>query len=209
MGTHIEVAGVGTRPRVGRAHVDLCWIPLGAGAGGGLVRLSGRGYEALVARRERRPRVPLYHSALLVEVADGRFAIEMAPVWSTRVADRGVVAEGPVGLRWLGRFRLFRYEVRRWHGGRIPDLDAVVGTPVPIATDPLACRRLLALVPDFPTATWGLDEQGLGEMWNSNSLTSWLLAGSGHDLTGVRPPAGGRAPGWQAGLQAALAAASR
>jgi hypothetical protein len=45
---------------------------------------------------------------------------------------------------------------------------------------------------------------GTGEMWNSNSLTAWLLAGSGHDLAVVEPPTGGRAPGWSAGLALAV-----
>jgi len=49
-------------------------------------------------------------------------AVEMAPVWTTR-GDRGVVSEGPVGAAFLGRSRLFRYEVRCWHGGSIPDLQ--------------------------------------------------------------------------------------
>ena len=56
------------------------------------------------------------------------------------------------------------------------------------------------LVPEFPTRTWGADELRTGEMWNSNSLVSWLLTRSGHDLTHVCPPEGGRAPGWNAGL---------
>jgi hypothetical protein len=37
-------------------------------------------------------------------------------------------------------------------------------------------------------------------MWNSNSVISWLIARSGIDIESIRPPAGGRAPGWQAGL---------
>jgi hypothetical protein len=37
-------------------------------------------------------------------------------------------------------------------------------------------------------------------MWNSNSLTSWLLARSGHDPWVIAPPERGRAPGWHAGL---------
>ena len=37
-------------------------------------------------------------------------------------------------------------------------------------------------------------------MWTSNSLTSWLIARSGLDVDAVRPPAGGRAPGWRAGI---------
>ena len=42
--------------------VDLYWIPLGAG--GYVVRLSGKLYEALKALVEHRPRLDLYHSAL-------------------------------------------------------------------------------------------------------------------------------------------------
>jgi hypothetical protein len=37
-------------------------------------------------------------------------------------------------------------------------------------------------------------------MWNSNSVISWLLARSGLPTNAIGPPAGGRAPGWQAGL---------
>jgi len=37
-------------------------------------------------------------------------------------------------------------------------------------------------------------------MWNSNSLISWLIARSGLDAASIQPPAGGRAPGWQAGI---------
>jgi hypothetical protein len=45
-----------------------------------------------------------------------------------------------------------------------------------------------------------LSVNGTGDMWNSNSLISWLLARSGHHLDAVAPPAHGRAPGWAAGL---------
>jgi hypothetical protein len=37
-------------------------------------------------------------------------------------------------------------------------------------------------------------------MWNSNSVISWLIARSGLDIDSIEPPAGGRAPGWRAGL---------
>jgi hypothetical protein len=40
-------------------------------------------------------------------------------------------------------------------------------------------------------------------MWNSNSVVSWLIAGSGLSPESIRPPAGGRAPGWRAGIVAA------
>jgi hypothetical protein len=37
-------------------------------------------------------------------------------------------------------------------------------------------------------------------MWNSNSVIAWVIARSGIDAERIQPPAGGRAPGWQAGL---------
>ena len=184
-------------------RVELWWIPLGAGETTGCVRWNGRAYEAAAARLARRPPRDLYHSALQVSMGADRWALEMTPVWGNGSADRGVVAEGPVGARWLGRSRLFRYEVRRWRDGRIPDLGEAVGGAQLPATDPVRARRLLELAPTFPTATWGRDELGAGEMWNSNSLTAWLLACSGHRTDDLAPPDDGRAPGWSAGLVAA------
>jgi ATP-dependent exoDNAse (exonuclease V) alpha subunit len=73
------------------------------------VRLNGRVFEAVAARAARRPACDLYHSALEVRVAAGRFVIEQAPVRDNRGEQRGVVAEGSVGTHWAGRFRLFRY----------------------------------------------------------------------------------------------------
>jgi hypothetical protein len=174
------------------------------GAGGHLVRFNGRVYEAVAARCAHRPPQPLFHTALEVRLAGRRWVVEMTPVWGTPAQERGVVAEGPVGARLLGHSRWFRYEVRRWRDGTIGDVDAAVGGPRPMRTDAVAARTVLALVPLVPTVTWGRDELRTGEMWNSNSLVSWLLARSGHDLTGVAPPLGGRAPGWRAGMAAAL-----
>jgi hypothetical protein len=93
------------------------------GAGGvRCVRWNGRLYEATVARREHRGALDLYHSALQVQLGSDRYVIEMAPVWRNTEPERGVVGEGAVALPWLGRSRLFRYEVRRWHNGVIPDI---------------------------------------------------------------------------------------
>jgi hypothetical protein len=50
---------------------------------------------------------------------------------------------------------------------------------------------------------WGRDELGTGEMWNSNSVVSWLLTRAGLPADELHPPPGGRAPGWHAGLVAA------
>jgi hypothetical protein len=55
-------------------------------------------------------------------------------------------------------------------------------------------------VPQVPTPVWGRDELRAGEMWNSNSIVSWLLTRSGLDVAPIHPPAHGRAPGWDAGI---------
>jgi hypothetical protein len=191
----------------GSASVDLYWLPLGAG-GVRLVQWSGRLFEAAVARHEHRAACELYHSALQVRAGGDVFVIEMAPVWSSNQPDRGVVCEGGVGLRWLGHTRLFRYEVRRWRDGTIPDIAEAVASPRRVSDDPLQARRVLDLVPEFPAHTWGRDELRTGDMWNSNSLISWLLASSGHAMDRIGPPTGGRAPGWAAGLVAAASGAS-
>ena len=190
------------------ASVDLYWLPLGAGDALPVVRWNGRIFEALVAAHEHRPRYDLYHSALEVKVDGRRFVIEMAPVWGNKKTDRGVVCEGAVGLSGLGRSRFFRYEVRRWCGGVIPDVAEAVESPRRLSGDAGLAERILSLVPGFPTAVWGRDELRTGEMWNSNSLISWLLARSGHDIEGLATPAHGRAPGWSAGLVVAAREAS-
>ena len=178
--------------------VDLYWLPLGAG--GHSVRLNGRAYEAVAARIQGRPALDLYHSALVVRVPEGRFVVEQAPVRDDNGASRGVVAEGAVGSRRAGRFRIFRYEVRCWRNGVIPDIGEAVDSPRSLTDDPAVARRILDLVPAVPTLVWGRDEIHAGEMWNSNSLISWLLTRSGHDVDSVQVPPGGRAPGWQAGI---------
>lgn len=192
--------GIPTRPGAGRvtAAVDLYWLPLGAG--GHFVRLNGRIYEALAARVARRSPRDLYHSALEVTVPDGRFVIEQAPVHDWRGDQRGVVGEGAVGARWARRFRVFRYEIRLWRGGRIPDVAEAVDSPMRLTTDEGRAQILLGLVGQVPTPVWGRDQLGVGEMWNSNSVIAWIITRSGLDPELVQPPAGGRAPGWHAGV---------
>lgn len=82
----------------------------------------------------------------------------------------------------MGRFRLFRYEIRR---------------------EAEHAQRLLNLAPQVPTPVWGRDELAVGEMWNSNSTISWLLARTGLDVGSIPLPGGGRAPGWNAGIAVA------
>jgi hypothetical protein len=164
--------------------------------------LNGQVFEALAAFLEGRAPCDLYHSALVVRVPDGTFVIEQAPA-GPNGADRGVVAQGAVGSRRAGSLRLFRYELRCWRDGLIPDIAEAVDSPRRLTDDEDVAQRLLELVPSVPTHVWGRDELRTGEMWNSNSVISWLIAGCGLSPESIDPPARGRAPGWRAGIVAA------
>ena len=76
-------------------------------------------------------------------------------------------------------------------------------SPVQLSADPTVAGRLLDLVPSIPTPVRGRDELRAGEMWNSNSVTSWLLSRTATPTEDIRPPGHGRAPGWDAGLTVA------
>jgi hypothetical protein len=135
------------------ASVDLYWLPLGAGDH--CVRWSGRIFEALVAGYRHRGRRDLYHSALELHLGSDHFVIEMAPVWKDKDPDRGVACEGAVGLPWLGRSRFFRYEVRCWRNGVIPDVSEAVDSPLRLSASRVQARHVLELISAVPTATWG------------------------------------------------------
>lgn len=180
------------------AWVDLYWLPVGAG--GWFVRRSSHLYELWSARREHRAPADLYHSGLMVGLDGTTYAVEMGPVWNVPDTDRGVLVEGPVGASGLGRLRAFRYELRCWPGGRIPDIEEAVDSPVRVAADAPGATAVLDVLRQVPALTWGRDELGAGDMWNSNSAVSWALARTGHRMDAIEPPRGGRAPGWAAGL---------
>ena len=78
-----------------------------------------------------------------------------------------------------------------------------VASPVRLSGDPATARRVLDLVPQVPTPVWGRDELRAGEMWNSNSTISWLIARSGLEPGLIPLPPRGRAPGWDAGVAVA------
>jgi hypothetical protein len=163
-----------------QSSVDLYWLPLGAG--GHSVRFNGLVFEAVAARIHHRTRADLYHSALEVVLPGrGRFVIEMAPVPRSPADERGVV-------------------VRRWRDGVIPDAGEAVDSPRRLTTDEARAGQLWERIAAVPTPVWGRDELGAGEMWNSNSVISWALERSGFDACSIAPPAGGRAPGWDAGV---------
>lgn len=179
--------------------VVMYWLPLGAR--GRWVRLGGRMYEAVAAALARRERLDIYHSVLEVRASEGRFVIEMGPALDQHGARRGVVAHGSVAFSWASVLRILRYEVRCWPKG-VTAYEHAVESPLRLTRDPAVAARILETVHDVPTPVWGRDDLGAGEMWTCNSLTSWLLGRAG--LTGsIRPPIGGRAPGWDAGLRVA------
>ncbi len=166
----------------GRDAVGVRSVGIGAGQS-----LRGSGW--------RRPRFT--HAAPLPSVVT---ASDHVDLYWIQHGDRGVVAEGPVGARFLGQSRLFRYEVRCWRGSLIPDVAAAVNGPIRVRSRTDAANQILELIPAFPICTWGRDELHAREMWNSNSLVSWLLARAGLWTTPIGPPPGGRAPGRDAGL---------
>jgi hypothetical protein len=193
---------LGDDPAIGAPGValELYWIPLGAGSR--TVQFSGRAFESLAARRGHRTPCDLYHSALVATLGDDRYFIEMTPVPppARAVADRGVVGGGAVGTRWAAPLRIFRYEIRCWRNGLIPDLQYAVDRPVHLTCREPLVRAVVDSVPSVPTPTWGRDELRTGEMWNSNSVVAWILAVTGLAAGAGEPPARGRAPGWYAGI---------
>jgi hypothetical protein len=183
------------------AWVDLYWLPLGAGSH--LVRASGLTYEAISALIQHRSRCYVYHSALRILAPGGLYVVEMTPIPNGCGRERGVVAEGAVGTKWAGRLRIFRYEIRRWCNGSIPDLEYAVASPIRVSDELDVADRILELLPSVPTPTWGRDDLGAGEMWTCNSVISWALCRAGLVTDAIPVPPRGRAPGWDAGVTVA------
>ena len=146
-------------PAAAEASIELYWLPLGAG--GWFVRLNGRMWEAIHAHLEHRRPLDLYHTALVVRVPEGRFVVEDCwPIPDAEGPSRGVAVEGPVGSRRLGRWRVFRYEVRRWRDGVIADASEAVASPQLLSQDPVVAHRLLALVGSLPSPVSGRGKCG-------------------------------------------------
>jgi hypothetical protein len=179
-------------------RAELWWLPVGAG--GHFVIHTSRWWELLQARHDHRPPQPLFHAALELFVGDRRYVIEMTPAWGQPAGSRGIIATGPVGLRVLGRLQLFRYEVRAWPDGILPDRSYAVDSPITIPLAAASAHAILENLLRVPTLTWGRNLPPTGDMWNSNSLISWLLTTTGIDATRLAPPTHGRAPGWAAGI---------
>lgn len=75
-----------------------------------------------------------------------------------------------------------------------------VGGPAIVADDDGTAQSVLRHAHEVPALTWGRQVPPTRDMWNSNSLVSWLLRVSGVPIADLSPPSGGRAPGWGAGL---------
>ncbi len=189
-----------------RFKAELYWIPLGTG--GHFLKYIGWITESVKAVVHRHKRQDLYHTALRVTTPEGAYFIEQAPTERGPGNTRGVVSEGPVFMRQLGSIKFFRYENRCWFNGSIPDIAFAVGGPIIVTQSEDKVRNILDSIRKVPTPTWGRDENALGEMWNSNSVISWVLTTSGIDLNSVLPPDSGRGPGWEAGKILALRTSS-
>jgi len=149
----------------------------------------------------------LLHSALKLGTGEGEtITVELTPEFIGGPAPP--VVTGPVGIGWAGRFRLFRYQLRCLEVEALPDEDWAVAEPILLSREPGAARRILELAPSIPRYTWGRRVAGTGEMWTSDSVISWLLVRAGIDPGPAAPPAGGRAPGWFAGIAIADGAVS-
>lgn len=176
-----------------RWQVAVVWALVGED--GHVVRRTSHWWEVLDATREHRPAVPLYHAALQLRVDGELSVVEMTPRWGRTVAGlRDVVATGPVGSRWLGWSRLFRYEVRFIRPSVQTASEGVV-----LSEASTTVTAVVAAVPRVPRLTWGRRVRPTHDLWTSNSVVSWVLADAGL-LGEVGPPVPGRAPGWEAGV---------
>lgn len=185
------------------AFLDLYWLPVGAGTSR-FQQTSLRFWEALEAARARRPRLRLVHAALKLAGADGQpFTLELMPAFVRD--DVPPLLTGPVGLPGADRLRLFRYQLLCVSADRLPDEEFALAPPARLTSDPERVARVLAFAREVPRYTWGRRVRGTSEMWTSDSVVSWLLCRAGFDVSSIGPPAGSRAPGWQAGIGLAAA----
>jgi hypothetical protein len=102
-------------------------VLVAARRGWALRQLNGRLYEALTARLQRRRAYDLYHSVLQVELPEGTFVIEQAPVHDWSGKDPAVVGEGAVGALHWHVLDFERYELRRVGAGTRSVTDRKTG----------------------------------------------------------------------------------
>ncbi|MCC6382276.1 MAG: hypothetical protein IT304_07190 [Dehalococcoidia bacterium] len=183
-------------------YLDLYWLPVGAGTH--VQRASLVLYESIAAAFARRRRSTLCHAGLEMGLGGRTFTLELTPVPAAQ--DVPAAMTGAVGSPLAGRLRLFRYQLVCREAPALPDAQWAVGEPRRLSADPAAIRRVMDLAHTVPARTWGRRADGTHEMWTSNSAVSWLLLEAGVPLRAAAIPAGVTAPGWQAGIDAWMAA---
>ena len=187
--------------------MELYWLPVGAGKLSPPRKWSLWLWEAADAALHRRPRKQLLHAGLKIRTPDAvTRTIELMPDFLP--GSEAPAITGPVGVRWAGRWKYFRYRLACEAVERLPDEEFAV-EPATLLGDGEVARRLLGLAAETPAFTWGRRAAGTHEMWTSDSAISWLLLRAGIALDGVAPPAYGRAPGWSAGVELAEVASRR
>lgn len=187
------------------SSADLYWIPVGAGTH--FQRASLVAYESLAAFFSRRPKQRLIHGGLTCVLRGEPFTVELMPAPGGPNPRREVT--GPVGVRFAGRLRLFRYQVCVLPNAALPDERWAVEPPVRLTEDPAAVAAILEASRAVPAYTWGRRRPGHPEMWTSDSALAWILDRAGLNPAELRVPDGCRAPGWYAGLAEAATARMR
>jgi hypothetical protein len=181
--------------------VTQYWIPVAAGTRLPFQRWSLAVYEALAALAGRRQRCTLLHAALKLRLAGETLTLELTPV--PRRPGVAPLMTGAVGAGFAGRLRTFRYQLVALRAESLPDEQWAVSR-VDLEAGERTARSILEFAPRAPAHTWGRRVPGTTEMWTSNSVTSWLLTRAGIDVSVLAVPAGGRAPGWRAGIELGL-----
>jgi hypothetical protein len=141
-----------------------------------------------------------YHAALKVTVPEGDdcvfYIIELVGAAETKkkAGAVGQVKDGPIALADK------RYGIRKWRKGKITDAEHTKDIRW-ITNDCDKAKCILDNVKNIPANTWGKDDNNYGGPWTSNSAVAWLLTKCGLEK-GIKPPANGVAPGWDAGVKA-------
>jgi hypothetical protein len=187
--------------RVTGCFVDLYWLPVGAGTSRAQ-QASLRLWEAVSAALSRRPRSGLYHPGLKIALPGVAIStLELTPAFIGRPEPPAMT--GPVGFRGADRLPLFRYQLRRLRAETLPDEEWAVASPIRLSQDCVTAQAILDLAGQVPPYTWGRRVKGTTEMWTSASVIAWILVHAGIDAAAIALPPGGRAPGWDAGLELA------
>jgi hypothetical protein len=161
-----------------------------------------KGWERLRALKAGRSPRELLHVALEVQLdSSTKFVIELVPAgFGPARTSTGVVGNGPILSRALGWMRMFQYEIRRWKNGVVEAKDKSTRPPSTYVITRDQALQIIDGASRAPRHPWGQDVLGNGDMWNSNSLVSFVLVSAGMDPAAIEPPASADWPGWDTGV---------